>query len=444
MLMSLIGGLGLSQSLRAQEKNEALTDTINKDDLGLVTDEFQELFFKALSDRAIENYDRAIESLKKAQAYQQGEPAVYFELGKNYFDLEDFLNAERYLKKALEKQPDDEAVLSALNELYRETHAYQKAIPIVDKLSRSEVRYKEELAELYFSIKDYSRSLQVLDQVDEKLGRSERRQALRRKFYQEAKDPKSILNYLEAKLKSHPDNIENYEELIYGYVAQDQLQKAVKTAKLLQRKSNDEPAMHWAFYKNYLQKGEIKKTVKELKALIKGENTGVDLKTMAIKDFQKLVKEHPDYASDLMYVLGEEQTDGNQSNQQLGEYYIGKDDTKALSYFEKALKETPNDFKLIKETLIVMAKLGEYNKVIALTEDRMDIFPTQAILYLYNGKAKNQQRQFSQAEEMLQDGMDFVIEDESLEFEFHKELVKTYEGLGKSEKAAEYRQKLGQ
>ena len=52
------------QPLVAQDK-EAIVDEVNEDDLGNVTDEFQEHFFEALKQKGIENYENAITSLEK-------------------------------------------------------------------------------------------------------------------------------------------------------------------------------------------------------------------------------------------------------------------------------------------------------------------------------------------------------------------------------------------
>ena len=55
-----------------------------EDDLGNVSDEFQELFFEALKQKAIENYDRAVEALQKCIDLDDSQSVLYYELGKNY------------------------------------------------------------------------------------------------------------------------------------------------------------------------------------------------------------------------------------------------------------------------------------------------------------------------------------------------------------------------
>lgn len=65
----------------AQEKDN-LSEEINVDNLGDNTDEFQETFFKAIAQRAVENPQKAIEELEKCLKLQPENTAVYYELAK--------------------------------------------------------------------------------------------------------------------------------------------------------------------------------------------------------------------------------------------------------------------------------------------------------------------------------------------------------------------------
>ncbi len=86
-------------------------DDLNKkpnDDLGNFEDEFQELFYEALKQKGIENYDRSVDALLKCIELDNSVPVLYFELGKNHLKLKNFGAAEDALKKAVSLDPDNE------------------------------------------------------------------------------------------------------------------------------------------------------------------------------------------------------------------------------------------------------------------------------------------------------------------------------------------------
>ena len=54
-------------------------------DVVTIDDGFEDLFYQAIQQKSMENYDKAIEALEKGKAIEPENPVIYFELGKNYF-----------------------------------------------------------------------------------------------------------------------------------------------------------------------------------------------------------------------------------------------------------------------------------------------------------------------------------------------------------------------
>ena len=66
LFFSFVIYFGSNFCAQAQTDSLAIAkQEINQDNLGNVTDKFQEYFFQALSQRGIENYEKAISALKK-------------------------------------------------------------------------------------------------------------------------------------------------------------------------------------------------------------------------------------------------------------------------------------------------------------------------------------------------------------------------------------------
>ena len=74
------------------------------------------------------------------------------------------------------------------------------------------------------------------------------------------------------------------------------------------------------------------------------------------------------------------------------------------------------------------------NKVLAL-------FPAQPLVYFMNGKALNNKNQFKKAIQSLQNGIDFVIDNNEIEAKFYLEIARAYEGLNNPEKVKTYKKK---
>src|SRR5699024_2742868 len=123
---------------------------INKDDLGDVDDEFQDLFFEALAQRGIENYDRAIEILQESLEKTSDKPVIHYELGANYKSLKEYEEAESHFLKVLKERKDDENTVKELLEVYYENQDYEKGITLSKKWTPTHTAFNKNLAEFYF------------------------------------------------------------------------------------------------------------------------------------------------------------------------------------------------------------------------------------------------------------------------------------------------------
>lgn len=144
-----------------------------------VEDEFQENFYEALKQKAIENYDIAVELLLECKNLDPNNIVVDFELGKNYTLQRKYIEAEGYLLKAVEKDPDNIWYLYALFDLYNSQKNKVRAIEIAKQLADKNSKYKMYLVNLYIDTSEYKKALVILNELDEEFGTSNLRKNLK-------------------------------------------------------------------------------------------------------------------------------------------------------------------------------------------------------------------------------------------------------------------------
>lgn len=421
-----------------------------EDSLGNVTDVFQENFFEALKQRAIENYELALQALKKAEKGVKNDPqnqaVIAFERGKNYVSLKQYQEAEAFFLKTIEAVGNKYDVLVHLYELYFKQGKYTEAIPVAQKLISINTDYKEDLADLYIKTKNYDKALLLLDELDAKRGESPYRDALRNQIFRKTGNNKEEINKLVSKINKHPKTENEYLNLIYLYSQQGDAQKAFETAKELLKTKPKSEKVHLALYKFYLQEGDIAKSVQSLKIIAKSQQLDNQSKYRVLDDFLFHLNNHPEHQKYLLEVI---EAFANQENNgtfylQLGTYFLDKDPLKALQYFEKGVQLDPDNFELIKNTLLLQITLEKYAQAEELSRKSLEIFPSQPNLYLYNGIANNALQQWNKAINSLETGLDFLFDDQKTELLFYKEMVKVYATKGNHKKERQYQEKINQ
>lgn len=427
----------------SQELPQLFQD-VNQDDLGNVSDEFQEYFFEALKQKGIENYEKAITALEKCLELDTERSVVYFELGKNYRELEQFDNAIANFKKASELEPKKESILVYLFQTYGMSEDFEGAIATLKKLIPIDESYKEDLANLYLLNEDYDDALNLLDELDAKLGVNTYRNSLRRQIFARTNNTGAQIENLQQGISANPDSEQNYLNLIYIYSEQGEDEEAFKVARELLAANPGSTLAHLALYKFYLNKGDTGAAVASMKIVFESEEIDPESKFKVLNDFLNFVQENPKYEEDLIEVAGKLSAweDAPKLYEQLGSYYLKKSDGEnALKFFELGLKENPGNFELTKNTLLLQLEFEKYKAASELSSEALERFPSQPLLYLFQAVALNKLTDYKAAEESLQEGLDYLIDDSRMEIDFYSQLALSYHGMKNADKAEEYRRK---
>ncbi len=153
-LVLVLMGLGLAN---AQEEESA------EFYLEEYTDEFQELFFEALKQKGIENYDRAINLLLECRQLEPGIATIDHELAKLYLKQKDWASALEYSIDALKSKPENywyaSTFIESLQQLGRSSTDLSSRIPFQNEM------LKQNLALIYYKKRDYKESLKILKEM---------------------------------------------------------------------------------------------------------------------------------------------------------------------------------------------------------------------------------------------------------------------------------------
>jgi len=423
----------------------AQNDALNNADLGEVSDTFQELFFESLKQKGIENYELALAALHKAENETndpQALASVQFEIGKNHLKLKDFENAEQALKKSLSATTDKEDILEVLYDVYYEDKNYPEAINLVKQLMEYDPVYKEDLANLYSRTKQYSKALEVLDEIDQTLGESPYRNALRTQIYRRTGNKKSEISKLEDRVSSNSKTEQDFLNLIYLYSEQGNVSKAFDTAKTLLQKFPNSKLVHLALYKFYLNEGNYKEAENSMTVVFTSQEISPDSKYSVLSDFLNYVNQNPDVSPEFEKMLSVFSTHANSKIfEQLGDYFSDKKEyDRAVHFYKLGLKDSEDNYSLIVKTVQLQIALANFQEAFEVSENALEIFPSQANLYYLHGKAATALHKYAIAESHLEMALDFIIENSDLEKEVYVALVELYTVQDKQNLARKYQQ----
>jgi predicted Zn-dependent protease len=127
---------------------------------------FQQFFFKALSEKSIGNYQKAIENLESCNQILTNNPAVFFELSKNNLFLNNTLVAKEYINRALQKEKDNIWMLKHLVKVHLKDKNFSEAIMVQKKVAAINQKERAYLVRLLLLNREYKKAVSLLDTLE--------------------------------------------------------------------------------------------------------------------------------------------------------------------------------------------------------------------------------------------------------------------------------------
>ena len=257
---------------------------------------FQEHFFEALKQKAIQNYDKAIESLEKCYEIDQNNMAVEFEFSKNYLALKQFQEALLFIDKALKKEPQNIYLLQQKEAIYKAQQHISEAIAIQKEIVKINPKLNDELVLLYIQNQQFNEAETLIYQI-ETMALS----TTRTKSYKQY-----LLDRKNIKFVAKEENVDDDEVSLRDEFNQTQQYTTVQ--KLLnlevQNKNFEElyadskqalelfPAQAFLYQMNGLALNELRKYKEALAVLMVGIDFVIENKLLEAAFYEELAKSY--------------------------------------------------------------------------------------------------------------------------------------------------------
>lgn len=406
---------------------------IEPEDIKLDADQFQELFFESLMQKGIENYDKAIVALEKANKFKPDDASVYYELGKNYLALKEYKSAYSSFEKATQIDPKNKWFWVGMYDVSYETKNFTQGITVINKLIEFDSNYKEDLTSLYMATSQFDKALALIQELNEITGKTDRRELYKSQILSVGKFQNAEITNLEELIAKNPQEEANYISLIFLYSKNNEEKKAFEIVQKLEKAIPNSEWGQVTLFKKYLDANDGPKTVKAMNIVLASTKIDSKIKHRILNEFLLFTEKNPQYAADLEQAVSYFETDKSVAvAKEIGKFFqVKKQWEKAIKYYNLALKTgSQDDIETNLLLLQAQTELKQFDNVATNAMLLLESFPTQAQFYYYAGLANNQLKQYKKAKDFLEMGIDYVVENKELEINFNIQLGEAYNGLG--------------
>lgn len=96
------------------------------------------------------------------------------------------------------------------------------------------------------------------------------------------------------------------------------------------------------------------------------------------------------------------------------------------------------DYNTLVTLLEEQWKTKQYLDLLKDSEEGLSLFPAQPSLYLMNARALNSLRKYKEAMQILEEGLDYIIDDNNLTAFFYEELSLSHKAMGNNKQATDF------
>lgn len=399
-------------------------------------DAFRDAFYEAITQKSIENHDKALQWLQTCKKLQPENKAVDFEMGKNYLAQKNYALAYESFERVAQADPSNRWAWVGMYDVCYESRNFERAIPIVQKLATFSGQYNEELVSLYMNTRQFDKALTLINELNKTVGHTEQRDHYKSSIMQDPKYHGSERALLLEQIRANPKDESAYVSLLFMYWEANMDDKAYEVAQQLQKAVPESDWAQISLFKYHLNRSDAANAVKSMDAVLSSKKIDDKIRHRVFNEFLIFARDKPELSADLQRAISYFDNDPNVAvAKEVGKFFHAKSEfDKAAVYYEKHLNNHAGDLETQMLLLESYSRSGRYEALAKRADVLLESYPLQPDFYYYAGLAKNQLKQHKKAIDILEMGVDYVIDNDALLAQFHIQIGEAWHALGDNAK----------
>lgn len=425
---------------------QVTTDTAKKSGLSAEQQaEFAFDFVEGCKERMKGNVENAEARFRNCLKIDPASPAVKYELGNIYRFAAQYDVALKYARDCSNADPKNAWYQLLYIECLNSKRLYTQAADVYNRLTKlypEKSEYYEGLAAEYMYAGSYEKSYKVYDELEKKFGPSESFTLNKIKLLKQTKRNAEAEQEFKKLIKLNPTEPRYYTFLAEFYQDTQQNDKALDTYREVLKFDPDNPMVHLAMADYYKSVNDKENFFKEMKTAFENPDLDTDTKYKILASYYELSARNEEFkqqAYELASIMVRVHPTSGEAYGIYAELLFRDKKTKeARDEYVLAVKYDKTHFDSWNKLMYCDAELNDYSSLEEHSSEAMELFPSQATPYYFNGIANIQLKQYDKAVESLRDGIEFVYSNNQLLIDFYSNLGFAYNYLkdhDKSDKA---------
>ena len=406
------------------------------------------LLIEGKRQKTLGNLERAIVSFDDAIAKDPNNDAAYFELSRVHATLQAFEDALRYANKAIGLDPDNKQYRLLLADIYVLQDDISRAIEVYEQLAIDHPEnpdVQKTLVGAYLYDDRFDEAIRVLEYIETLIGFSKDVSIQKQKIWINRGEFEKAIQEAEQMVRMYPEEIMFYELLGDLYMETGRLDKARDIYREILVIEPDSHLARLLLADYYHERNQPDSAFVFLKEAFRSPDMEMEGKARIIFSYMQWSDEDPsllDRALELTEILIEIHPDDAESYLIAGDLLIRDGQAeKARDRYLQGARMDPSSLSVWQQILSLDLQLGDFEGMREHSDEALQYFIEQPIIFLFNGLANMQLKDYQAAASSLEYGLVLAVADEDLQQDFLTMLGDTYYYLDAHEESDTYYEK---
>jgi len=397
---------------------------------------YNNLFFNAIKQKSLENFDHAIKLFEKCIEEKPEFFEAYYQLSLINKKYNRILEAKDQAFQAVSGQPKNiwylrnYADLLFLNQEFSESaKSYNKIIEIEPN---NEFNYYK-LADTYIYSEEYSKAIKVYDRLEQKKGVDKMISMQKHKLYLQLRNFSKATKTLENLSQNFPDDIEVLQILAEAYILANKQAEAMKIYEKISENDPNNGQLNLTLANFYRDNGDFNKSFSELKKAFESDNVNIETKLTILASYLSIINTNDTIkkqAFQLAKILESNYSQNAEVYAIYGDlFYSLNEKEESKKYYKKSLNIKQDIKPVWTQILFLDVESANYDSLILYSEKAILYYPSEPLYYYFFGVSNSYFKNYEEARVALETGIEYVFDNDALNTEFQISLADNYNSL---------------
>ena len=398
-------------------------------------------FAEGMKNYILGKHQDALNYFEESKKLNGDNAALNYITGKIYYEKEKLDLALQYASKAVKLDGKNKYYYILLAEIYEGQRNYTEALKVYKKLiaeiPKSE-EYYYQVGDIYYFQKNHDEALKTYEKIENVFGKSLPITQRKQDIHLRTGNLDLAVKEGEDLIKAYPDDTEYKVSQAEFYFNNKMTEQAIA---MLESVLKEEPTNSYArllLSDIYQKTGNREKSDEALEAVFNNPETELDAKINIIIGY--LQARETEHNKQKVLKLAEATIKAHPSESKAHMVYgdvlmkQGRKEDAWKAYITAKNLDNGN-YNLWVQLLVMDSELNKPDSMIAHSEEALETFPNQSVIWLYNGLGYGMKKNHTKAIEVLEEGKKLAGTDQEMQSQFSIQLADNYHHLKEYQKS---------